>query len=339
MALSGTRKAALLLSSLDARTAADLLKSASPQTVTEIAAEIAYLAGAKEEKAKAASEMVQELSELFQKKKSQPGQQQFIQELLGNLVGDEQSRGMLAQVQELVRAKDPFAEVRSMGAADIARALQDESPKVVALVMSELSPKSSAELLQLLDEEVRLDAIRSMAAGTRPSTEVRMRIAGAIRQRLSQTQEAAGGAGETEVAPAAGQDQQFRKVALLLRDVRAEFRTTLLAAIEKQDADVGKAVKDLMVIWEDIPTITTRSLADALRSVDGRQMAMALHEADETVSAKIRTSISERAVALLDEEISLLSTPKGEEVAEARQAILEALRELIDQGELNFEEQ
>ena len=82
-----------------------------------------------------------------------------------------------------------------------------------------------------------------------------------------------------------------------------------------------------------------RSLQQALRGLDERQLALALHEAPEEFSSKIKSNISERAATMVAEEASLMSSPKKEDVREAREKIVAAMRELNRKGELTFEEE
>jgi len=139
-----------------------------------------------------------------------------------------------------------------------------------------------------------------------------------------------------------GEDQhraKLRKTAVLLRGLDASVRGALLDGIAEKDPDTRDGIEDLMVTWEDVAVLADRPLQDVLRNVDSRKLALALVEADEATANKIRSNMSERAGAMLDEETSLLSAPKPKEIAEAREGILDALRELNAKGELSFEDQ
>ena len=66
---------------------------------------------------------------------------------------------------------------------------------------------------------------------------------------------------------------------------------------------------------------------------------LALVKADDTVVSKIKSNISERAAATIDEEMSLMSAPKQEDILGGRGEIVKALREMNDNDELNFVEE
>ena len=61
--------------------------------------------------------------------------------------------------------------------------------------------------------------------------------------------------------------------------------------------------------------------------------------ADETIAAKIKSNISERAAATIEEETSLISAPKKADIEEAREEVVNVLRDMNEKGELNFVEE
>jgi flagellar motor switch protein FliG len=79
-------------------------------------------------------------------------------------------------------------------------------------------------------------------------------------------------------------------------------------------------------------------MQQALRGIDERQLALALHEAPAEIVLKIKSSISERAATMLEEEKSLMTAPKKDDVRLARERILSTLKDLNRKGELSFEE-
>jgi flagellar motor switch protein FliG len=116
------------------------------------------------------------------------------------------------------------------------------------------------------------------------------------------------------------------------------MRDALVKAIADRHADAGTAVQDLMVVWEDIPTVADRSLQEALRQVDAGRLALALVGAPPRIAHKIRGNISERARSRIDEETSLMREPEDEEIDQAREEVLGYLRQLNADGQLKFEE-
>lgn len=329
--VTGIRKAALLLMGLEPTTAAELLKAADPNLVTRIAAELAYLEASGAAAGQAASEPVRQFAEKLRQRAGRPSGSRFLHRMLEGALGAERTRQVLEQISAMVDQRDPFLPVRSAAPEQLADALRGESPQVAALVLGELPPKVSAKLLPLLDGKVRAEAVRGMTSDQRVAPEARMRVATVVRKRLTASQ-------GTEVADQGGRDRQLRKVAVLLRDLNSELRNALIQAIGESDRDTSLEVQRLMVVWEDITIVSDRSLQEALRAVDSRKLAVAMMDAQEATVQKLRGNMSERQAAMLDEEISLLAKPKQEDIDQARNEFLDALRDLAANNYLTFEE-
>jgi flagellar motor switch protein FliG len=333
VASTGLRKAAMLLMSLEPGTAAELLRSVKPETITAVAAELAYLDATGFQRTTAGAEMVREFLSLLAGRKTGPGSRNFLKEMLDGILGKDKSPEVLRQVENLLQARDPFLAIRAAGEVkDIAAALNGESPRVAAMVLMELPGARSAQLLSLLPENVRIEAVRSLAAGEKVPAEARVRVAQTVRLRLEAMR-------KQEGPKDTGRDQQLRKVAVLLRGLNTDFRNTMVKAISEQNADLAAQVQSLMVEWEDLTVIDDRGIQETMRGLDSRKLALALVGAASAISRKIRANMSERAAALLDEETSLLSKPKPEDIQASRETILASLRQLNEAGKLEFQAQ
>jgi flagellar motor switch protein FliG len=134
-------------------------------------------------------------------------------------------------------------------------------------------------------------------------------------------------------------EQSLRKVAVILRNLEKELRDGMLAAIREKDEEAGKMVSQLMIVWEDIPLVADWSLREGLRKINTQKLAIALMKADETITKKILSNMSEGAAATVYEETSLMSLPKKEAIAEAKEKVVEVLRGMNEKGELIFIEE
>lgn len=332
MTKASARKAAMLLRNLDPSTAAELLQSAEPEMLADIAVEVASLEN-DGQAGSASQEPIREFFGLLHGRRALPSGQQFAREMIEHVLGEQDSREVLIQVAQRLQAMDPFRQIRSASADAIAEALSGESAQAASIVLSELPARKSAALLGLLDQGARVQAVACMAAAQEVSPGARMRIAGVVQSRLEQIDR------DKAMGVGAGQSKQrLRKVAVLLRGVELDLRSQLVETLNAQDGETAQAVQELMVTWDDISSVAERSLQEALMSVEADKLALALVEADEKLVQRIKGNISERAAAMLDEEASLLSSPKASDIAEARDQILSVLREMNDRGELQFEE-
>ena len=326
MASSATRKAAMLLMSLDPSSAAELLKGATPEFVTDVVAEMAYL--------KASGQPQQNLDtvidfvNMLHDGKQLQGQA-YWQKLLEGTLGQDKAQDVLRRLPDMVEMKDPFIPIRSVETGELAVALEGEGAQVSAMVLAELPSMKSAELLSKLPDEMRVEAVKGMAACAETSPDVRRRVANLVLSKLK----------SPELLARGRREAQIRKVAILLRSLSNELRDSLLKAIGEADKSSADHIARMMVTWEDITMISDRSLQEGLRGIDSKRLALALLGADTEISDKIRRNLSERASAMLEEEAQLLSDPKPREIQQARDAFLDDLRELNANNLLTFDEQ
>jgi len=331
VASTGKQRAAMLLMSLDPATAGELLKGLNPDLIQDLAVELAYLDAAGINNKQSAEVARQFCNSLKIDKGFRIDS--FLKEMLKNTVNEERAVQIQTQIQDLLRKRDPFMSIRSIDSQLIASALESEHPQATAVVLSELPVKKSSEVIGFLGEGVRISAISRMTSCDTVTAEAKARIAETVCKQLGAI--TAGKEGTALARP----EQSLRKVAVILRNLGTELRDGLLKAIREKDKESGETVANLMIVWEDIPQIADRSMQEALRGVDSKKMALALVKADEAIIEKIRSNISERAAATLDEEASLMSAPKQKDIEEARDEIVKALREMNEKGELSFIEE
>jgi len=326
MALTNKQKAAMLLTTLDPQTAAELLKGAPAEDVQEIAMELAQLDASGQRDKKNEAKVIKEFYNSLQKNQNQEFSiKGFLNEMLVSIIGKEKAEQIQDQIRKVTEKKDLFASIRSANTDELVLALENEHPQTVAVVLSELAPNKSQEVLSHLNEETRLKAVCKMTNLEMLRSGVKERIAFMVSERLKSFE------GETL---AEKPEQVLRKLAIILSGLENDLRSRLLDEINKYDEKSCKMVKILMITWEDIPTIADRSLQEALRKTDAQKLAVALYGAEEEVIQKIRANISERVAVMLDEESSLMQEPLGKEILDAREEIVRPLREANEEGSL-----
>jgi flagellar motor switch protein FliG len=329
--LTGRQKAAMLLMSLDAATAAELLKGIDPEEIQDIAIELAKIDASRQANIKDQTRVAQEFCKSLQKKQTpQFSMKAFFDELLVNTLGKEKAGQVQSQIKKATLHNEQFASIRSASTDEIVLAMEGEHPQTIAVILSELPPKKSQEVLSLLGEEVRLKAVCKMTNPDALGAGVKQRMASIVSERLKSLK------GETIAVKPGQQNQNLRKLAITLSGLEKDLRDQMLAEISKQDEETARTVRNLMVTWEDIPSIADRSLQEALRTVETGTLAMALYKADEVIAQKIRSNISERAVSMVDEEMSLMQEPLEKEVLDAREEVVRPLREANEEGKLRF---
>jgi flagellar motor switch protein FliG len=329
VALTGKQKAAMLLVSMDSGTAVQLLKGLPPDDIQQIALELARIDASGQRDSKEEAKIAREFCNSLQKKQTQGFSiRGFLNEMLINILGKDKAGQIQSQIRKATKKRDPFIAIRSASTDELVLALEGQHPQTIAVILSELTPKKSQEVLSLLDEDDRLKAVCKMTNPELLGGAVRQRISSMVSERLKAFE------GETLSKRPEKREQTLRNLAITLSGLEKDLRDQLLDEIGKHDEETSTTVKRLMVTWDDIPTIADRFLQEALRSAESSKLALALYEADEDIAQKIRSNISERAAAMLDEEASLMQEPLEKEILDAREEIVKPLRDANEEGTL-----
>ncbi|MHC4109921.1 MAG: FliG C-terminal domain-containing protein [Planctomycetota bacterium] len=332
MALTGKQKAAMLLMSLDAATAAELLKGVNPELVQELAMELTYLDAAGYQSGEQSAQIAQQFCNSLQADE-EFHLKSFLKTMLKNTVGDEKAGLIQTKIRDLGQERDPFIRIRSIDSQKIASVLEKEHPRAAAAVLSELPAKKSSDVLDLFGESIRLSAVRRMAACKNMTAQAKTQIAETVCKRIEAvTADAASSPHETSFTISQGEtlptrlERFLRKTTLIVQNMGKELRDRLIGTKEAKGDKAGETKPDSMIAWENIPQVDDRLLQKTLRGVNARILALALIEADYRLVQKITSNISEQAAAALNEQASHLSPARKKDIEEAREEIVRVLQ-------------
>lgn len=331
MALTGIQKAAILLTALDQGTATELLKGLPQETVQKVAMELSRWDG----KLKNNSEKLSLVAYEFCSDLSQPKDTGLnIKNFIGSLMPEtDSSHSLQNTMQQAAIESDPYIIISDASAVHLTTAIENEPPQAIAIVLSEVDPKLCTDVLNRLPEEKAQLTVWRMTQGREVSGKTIRRIGEIVSKRLVEMQ-------SVQDAPVEDNaNETLRRVALVLNGMPKDKRKVYLKQIEKRDSEMAKAVRMLMVTWDDIIKIEDRSLQEILRNLEASVLAKAMHGAEPEIIAKIKSNISERLTVMIEEEVSLMGEVRKKEVLEARDEVAVPLREALESGELVFIEE
>jgi len=331
--LTGKQKAAMLLMSLDSKAAAELLKDVDAESIQELAVELSHL------DATGFTNNRQDLGVARQSCKSlQPSHDfrinGFLKEVMKSSIGNEKTEQIQTGIQELLYKNDPFKSLCSAKPKTVAAILENEHPQTAAVVLTEMSAENKTEVLRFLDWGIRISIVNRMSDCRAMSSQAKSRITEAVCKRLEAVT-----TGQTNGSMSAQTEPAIRKMAIILRNMGKEIRDSLLGFIRGKDKHAGEMVTDLMIFWEDVLLISDRSLQKALRRIDIKKLALALVRTDDHFIQKIKSNISETMVAVLNEQMLLMSAYRQDDIEQAREDVVDILREMYEKSELTFMEE
>jgi flagellar motor switch protein FliG len=198
-----------------------------------------------------------------------------------------------------------------------------EHPQTIALIVAHLEQDQASKLLARLDRSLAGEVLCRVASMEKVSPDV-----------LHLVQAGLSGQAELSISREATSSGGPSVVAKLLNRAEGETGAELLEAIQGRDEEMAGKIKSLMFTFEDLLLIDSKGMQRILREIESKDLALALKAASEELKVHIRSSMSERAGAALEEEIELLGAVRVRDVEAAHERIIEIVRQLDESGEI-----
>lgn len=243
----------------------------------------------------------------------------LLQQAFGRERADELIERLIAKMQSR-----PFHYLTHVEASQIVLFLHNQHPQIIALILSYLSSEHAAEILSLLPEHLQPQVSLRLASMDTINPQVVAQIEAALRQKLSTVIDN-------------GAQTKAGGVEYLVRVLRQVDRTTERAIIDHLDEvapDLAAEIKKQMFVFENLTLLDDRSMQRVLRDVDQRDLALALRGTTETVAEHVYRNMSQRAAAMVREEIENSPPVRLRTIEEAQQRVVEIVRRLEDADEI-----
>ncbi|MFO0839163.1 MAG: flagellar motor switch protein FliG [Phycisphaerae bacterium] len=319
-AITGLRKAAIMLLALDQEVAAKVLKHLGREKVEEVSREIASIERVTQE---SRSSVITEFYGLvLARKYVDIGGLPLARSLLAKTLSPEDSKKIIASIEHQVYAQ-PFSFLQKTETENLMTFLAGEHPQTIALVLSHLPPAMAAEILVGLPAERQIEVVQRVANMDQTSPDVikeverglEKRLAGLMTERFERT----GG---------------VNAVAEILNLAGRATERSVMEGLAEANPDLVEEIRRLMFVFEDIMRVDDRGIQAVLKEVENEQLALALKSASEELKDKILKNMSERAAQLIREEMEFMGPVRVADVEQAQQKIVDIVRRLEDAGEI-----
>ena len=319
-AMSGARRAAIVLMQLETARAAGVMKHFTEAEAQEIAAEIVRL---RRVDAVVAERTLLDFYELTVARKHRAhGGRDVAMGLLEASFGAERASGVMDRLASSM-AGASFDFLERAEPSQIVALLDGELAQTIALVLAHLRPQHASAILAGFGSSLRTDVAQAIVTMSRATPEAVRVVADTLRERA-----AAVGAAR-EAANAVGGIQPLVDI---INRADAVTERALLEALEARDPDLAEEVRSRMLTFQDLVKLERRDVQLVLRGMDVAVLALAMKGASESVNETIRSNVSERNREMLKEEIAAAGPARLSQVEEARATIVRVIRDLEAQG-------
>ena len=318
--LSGVRKSAILILTLEQTIAAEILKKLDEPQIEEISREIAGLGPVSQQMR---DEVVSEFYQLaLARSYVDEGGWDYAKTLLAKSLSPESSKKIIDQVNQTIQSA-PFSFLQKAESENLLTFIQDEHPQTIALILAHLKPAQASEVLVGLAGQKQVEVVKRIANMEQTNPEVIKEVERGLEHRLSamitQTFEKAGG---------------VDTVAEMLNLADRATEKSIMEGLEAEDPDLVEQIRRLMFVFEDIMMVNDKGIQSMLKEVDNDDLALALKTASQDLKDKIFKNMSERAAQLIKEDMEYMGPVRVSDVEAAQQKIVDVVRRLEESGEI-----
>lgn len=318
--LNGEQKAAILLISLGPEISSDVFKELKEEHVEQVALQIANMKKVSPQERDAVMEETYQLS--MAEEYISAGGVDYARDVLEKALGEQRAIEIINRLQGALQMT-PFDFIKRTDPQQLLNFIQNEHPQTISLILAHLNSEHAATILSALPGEIQVDVAQRIAVMERATPDIIMEIEKVLERNIASvfTQEmtAAGG---------------VRSVAEMLNRVDRSTEKAIMEKLEETNPDLADEIKRLMFVFDDVLLIDDKSIQRILRDVDQKDLILAMKGASEEVKAKIFKNMSQRARALIQEEMEVMGPTRLKNTEEAQQKIVNTIRQLEEMGEI-----
>lgn len=319
--MSPTQKVAALLITLGPNTAAEILKNIEDDaTLEQITIEIAGLNKLPQEIIEA---IVDEFHTVFQASSVlAAGGMSYARELLEKAYGASEADNILNRLVTILNS-NPFQFFNEADPIQLATSFQNENPQLIALILAYLKPEQSAKILNYLAPAVQHKVALKIAQMETTNPDVISEVEKIVESRFS-----------TIVATDFSKAGGTKALANILNSTDRATEKNVIEQMEMETPELAEDVRSLMFVFEDIVQLDDSSIQRVLREIDSKDLATSLKGTKEEVKQKILKNMSERAQAVLLEDMEYMGPIRSKEVQKAQSKIVGVIKALEAVGEV-----
>ena len=181
--ISGLRKAAILLLSLNKEVASLIIGRMDRKRIEEVSRAIAEIEGVKSHEQDRVLEEFYNLA--MAHRFAEQGGLGYAQSLLEESLSPEEAGEIMKQVTQTIQ-QTPFQFLLKTDAENVLTFIQDEHPQTIALILAHLQSDKSAEILNGLSQQKQVEVIKRVSAMDQTNPEVIHEVEAGLEVRLSE---------------------------------------------------------------------------------------------------------------------------------------------------------
>jgi flagellar motor switch protein FliG len=323
--LTGPRKAAVLMVSLEHDAAVRLMAQLDKAEQEKVALEIVRL----ETVPPTADERDRILREFYQLSVSpsvaDQGGPGAALKLLEKVHSTAEAR-KIVESAETALGRGRFTFLKKTDPENLVAIVGEEHPQMIALILSHLPAERAAGIVESLPLAKQQEVIKRLANMEPTNPVVVEQVEKALETRLF-----------SFAAPRVEATDGVQAAASLLNQVQRSTERGILEGLRAEEPELVEKIRRLMFTFADLVRVNDRGVQNLLKSIDASKMSLALKIASPELKDKFFRNMSKRAVERIKEEMELIGPVRASDVEAAQNQIVDEVLRLEEAGELIIE--
>ncbi len=249
---------------------------------------------------------------------------EYAKDILYKSLGKSEADSVLGKLSRMKQAKQSFAYLEAINPKQLSDFIKDESPQTMAVVLAHMDSSAAADVLNALDENVKVKVTMQMATIKDIQPDVVRTMSKVLEKKLESLLSSV-----TEVGGVKVVADMLNKMGPKSQDI--------LTNINGLDTGLATKIKENMFVFEDLLNLGTDNIMKVLSNVEMGDVAIALSRADQDNIDLVTDAMSTRAKDRFKEEFDLLGKVKIKDIETAQRKMLDAAQKLIDEGAIDRE--
>ncbi|EDZ61884.1 flagellar motor switch protein FliG [Sulfurimonas gotlandica GD1] len=320
--MSMAEKAAILLMQLGEEATAAIFSNMTVDAITEVSK---YIAGNRSIEKAVATAILEEFHAIFQSGQFiTTGGMEYARELLYRTLGPEEAKKVLEKLSKSMQNTQNFSYLSKIKPQQLSDFIVNEHPQTIALILAHMDATEAADTLQYFPDDLRSEVAMRMARLGDISPSVIKRVSAVLESKLESL-----ASYKVEVGGP-------RAVADIFNRLGAKSAKATLSQVEQVDEELATLIKEMMFTFDDIVTLDKSAITEILKTVDKKELMLALKSSPEELKEKFFSAMSERAREAFDEEMQFLGAVKMKDVENSQRKIVEVVNGLAEAGTIQM---
>ncbi len=248
----------------------------------------------------------------------------YAKDILYKSLGKGEADEVLARLSRMELASQSFTYLNAINPKQLSDFIKDESPQTIAVILAHMDPPGAAEVLQQLDEDIKVKVTMQMATIKDVSPDVVRTISTVLEKKLESLLSSIVDVGGVKV------------VADMLNRLGPKSQD-ILKNINGIDTSLATKIKENMFVFEDLLELDNEYIMKILQNVESNDVAIALKNSTEESLDKVTSSMSQRARDRFQEEFEMLNKVKIKDIEAAQRKMLDIAQKMIEEGVIDRE--